>query len=284
MSPLTFLTQVLAISVSAGLLGSLLGLGGGIILVPALTLLMKVDIRFAIGASIVSVIATSSGAAISYIRDEVVNLRLGMVLELATVSGAIMGASIANFVSGSWLYIAFAAVMAYSAISMFRKNRDTSLEMASDPPPSDPLADRLKLHGKYRISSNAQIEYFVCRTKLGAFFSMIAGVMSGLLGIGGGVLKVPVMHLLMGVPLKSATATSNFMIGVTAAASAGIYFSRGQINPFITAPVAIGVLVGASIGARLLHRVKSAWIRAAFVLILVWTSTQMLRKGMVLHG
>jgi uncharacterized membrane protein YfcA len=264
------------ISLAAGLLGSLLGLGGGIIVVPALTLLLGVDIRFAIGASIVSVIATSSGAAAAYVRERMTNLRVAMALELATTAGALSGAYIAGLIHGVYLYIVFGLLMGYSALMMLTNHR----EHADKPPAPDALADRLNLHGGYYDPAVGQeITYRVARTKLGFVLMYAAGILSGLLGIGSGVLKVPAMDLAMRIPIKASTATSNFMIGVTAAASAGVYFARGDIDPFVAAPVAAGVLLGATAGSRLLGRLQARSIRILFVVVLLWVSFEMLRKG-----
>jgi uncharacterized membrane protein YfcA len=278
MTPLWFTLLVASISIAAGLLGSLLGLGGGIIVVPALTLLFKIDIRYAIGASIVSVIATSSSAAAAYVRERLTNLRVAMVLEIATTCGALTGAFVAGHINSRWLFVIFGLIMGYSSLAMFRK-RD------SDVPHSDVRrdfwADRLRLHDTYYDPAlGREVTYRVTRTPLGFALMYIAGIVSGLLGIGSGALKVPAMDLAMGLPIKVSTATSNFMIGVTAAASAGVYFTRGDIDPFIAAPVAAGVLLGATIGSQLLGRLTSRSIRMVFVLVLLWVSTEMLIKGM----
>ncbi|EIP97667.1 putative permease [Opitutaceae bacterium TAV1] len=274
-TPLFFTIAIALISISAGALGSLVGVGGGIIVVPALTLLMGVDIQHAIAASIISVIATSSGAASSYVRERITNIRLAMVMEIATALGALCGAFLAAVVSGRWLYLLFGVVLCYTAWSMSRKSKGHVRE-----PVPDPWADRLKLHGSYfDRAEGREISYRVSRSKLGLVVSYVAGVVSGLLGIGGGVLKVPVMNLAMGLPIKVCTATSNFMIGVTAATSAAVYFMRGDIKPFIAAPVAVGVIIGAKIGARLLGRLKGNVIRVTFVAVLVISAVQMLWKG-----
>ncbi len=276
MTPLSFTLITFAISIGAGVLGSLLGLGGGIIVVPALTLLMKIDIRYAIGASIVSVIATSSGAAAAYVRERMTNLRVAMFLEIATTTGALTGAFLAGVIGGRWLYIIFGVMLGYSALAMFRKSH----EMAGMQVPPDRLADRLRLHDSYYDQARGrEIEYRVTHTPLGFGLMYIAGVVSGLLGIGSGALKVPAMDLAMRLPIKVSTATSNFMIGVTAAASAGVYFARGDIDPFVAAPVAAGVLLGASGGSLLLGRIDSRWIRAVFVIVLLGIALQMLWKG-----
>src|SRR5947207_6732627 len=257
MTPLSFTFITLCISIVAGVLGSLLGLGGGIIVIPCLTLLLKIDIRYAIGASIVSVIATSSGAAAAYVRERMTNLRVAMFLELGTTAGALSGAYLAGVISGRWLYVIFGVVLAYSAIAMFhRRNLPADLKV-----PPDPLADRLRLHSAYYDEAERrEICYRVTHSKLGLVLMYIAGIVSGLLGIGSGSLKVPAMDLAMRMPIKASTATSNFMIGVTAAASACVYFARGDINPFIAAPVASGVLIGALIGSTLLPKLQSSTI------------------------
>lgn len=276
MTPLHFDVLVLLVSIAAGVLGSLLGLGGGIIVIPALTLLFGIDIRFAIGASIVSVIATSSGAAAAYVREGMTNLRVAMVLEVATVSGAITGAFLAGRLEVRWLYIIFAVVMGYSAIVMFRKRH----EVIADAMRPAPWADYLRLSGSYYDpAAKTQIIYRVVRARVGLVLMYLAGAISGLLGIGSGSLKVPAMDLAMHLPIKVSTATSNFMIGVTAAASAGVYFMRGDIVPFIAAPVAAGVLLGAFIGSHLLGRLRGATIRMVFVVVLLWVSVEMLLKG-----
>ncbi|RKH39329.1 sulfite exporter TauE/SafE family protein [Corallococcus sp. AB050B] len=277
-TPFNFVAIVLCVSIGAGLLGSLLGLGGGLILIPVLTLVLKVDIRYAVGASIVSVIATSSGAAAAYVRDGLANMRVAMFLELATVAGAVSGAMLAGMVGGRALYFLFGAVMAYSALAMLRKLREDRSPRAEPPP--DALADRLGLHGSYYdVSTGGEVTYRVHRPLVGLGLMYIAGTVSGLLGIGSGALKVPAMDLAMGLPIKVSTATSNFMIGVTAAASAGIYFARGDIDPFIAGPVCVGVTLGAFMGSRFLTKLKSGSLRMLFVAVLLWVSYEMLSKG-----
>ena len=276
MTPLAFVLWALLASLAAGLIGSLLGLGGGIIIIPTLTLWLHIDIRYAIGASIVSVIATSSGAAATYVRERLANLRVAMVLELATTTGALSGAFLAGRIPTRWLYLIFGAVMAYSSVMMFRK-------LSGGPPRSSrpaPWADRLRLHGSYYDEAlGREVAYRVVSTRIGLGLMYVAGIVSGLLGIGSGVLKVPAMDLAMGLPVKVSTATSNFMIGVTAAASAGIYFTRGDIDPFVAAPVATGVLLGAAVGSRWLGRLRGSTVRAVFVVVLLWVAGQMLLRG-----
>src|SRR4249919_526156 len=265
MNVLEFTALVFAGSLIAGLLGSLTGLGGGVVLVPLLTLFFRIDIRYAIGASLVSVIATSSGAAAAYVRERMTNLRVAMLLELATTTGALSGAYLAGILEGRWLFIIFGIVLGYSAIAMFHKRHDSD-----DVVPPDSVADRLRLHSSYfDEAENREISYRVTHTRIGLILMYIAGVVSGLLGIGSGSLKVPAMDLAMRLPIKVSTATSNFMIGVTAAASAGVYFARGDINPFIAAPVMMGVLLGATLGSKLLGRIESRVIRGIFVIVLL---------------
>lgn len=267
---------IFLISSAAGLFGSLLGLGGGIIVIPALTLLLRIDIHYAIGASIISVIATSSGAAVAYLRGRLTNLRLAMVLEIATTTGAITGALGAGHINPRWLYILFGIVMGYSALAMLRKRN----EMANVLIPADPLADKLALHDTfYDDSVKRPTDYRVTRTPLGLLLMYVAGLASGLLGIGSGALKVPAMDLAMQLPIKVSTATSNFMIGVTAAASAGVYFSRGEIHPLIAGPVAAGVLLGAIVGSRYIGRISNKQLRTLFVAILLFISIMMFSKG-----
>ena len=274
MTPLLFVLAVALVSLLAGFLGSLLGLGGGMIVVPALTLLLHIDIRLAIGASIISVIATSSGAAAAYVRDGLANLRVAMFLEIGTTLGAITGAYLAGIVHPRFLYILFGLVLGYSAMAMLRRRR------VAEEREIGPLTMRLKLGASYVDEKSGQaIAYQPAHASIGLFLMYVAGSVSGLLGIGSGALKVPAMDLAMGLPIKVSTATSNFMIGVTAAASAGLYFTRGQIDPFIAAPVAAGVLAGAFLGSRILGRVTSRSLRVTFVIVLVVVSLQMLLKG-----
>jgi uncharacterized membrane protein YfcA len=280
MTPISFTLITFGSATVAGILGSLLGLGGGIIIIPVLTLFFGVDIHIATGASIVSVIATSSGAAAAYVREHMTNLRVAMFLELGTTTGALTGAFIAGLLAGRWLFVIFAAVLAYSALAMFRKRHALAAE-----PPHDSLADKLKLHASYFDQATGQtVHYRVARTPLGLGLMYIAGIVSGLLGIGSGALKVPAMDLAMNLPMKVSSATSNFMIGVTAAASAGVYFARGDIDPFIAGPVAAGVLIGATLGSKLLGKLHSHSIRAVFVLILIIISVQMAYKGIFPNG
>jgi uncharacterized protein len=280
-TPFVFTLVVLVLSALAGLVGSLLGLGGGMILVPVLTLVLGVDIRYAMGASIVSVIATSSGAAAGYVRERLTNIRVAMFLEVATTAGALGGAFVAGLLDRRALHVIFGLILALSALAMLSRLRG-HIGRVSGPPPRDRWADRLRLHGTYVDEREGrEVAYLVRGSGRGFVLMLVAGAMSGLLGVGSGVLKVPAMDLAMRLPIKVSAATSNFMIGVTAAATAGVYFARGDIDPFLAAPVACGVLVGALVGARLLPRVRTAWVRVAFVVVLVTVAAGMFVKGVV---
>ncbi len=275
MTPLSFMISTFVAAVVAGVLGSLLGLGGGIIITPFLTLLLGIDIRYAIGASVLSVIATSSGAAAAYVKEHLTNLRVAMLLEIGTTAGALTGAYLAGFVPTKWLFIIFGVILGYSAIRMLQKRH-----AGKGVVPASKLADKLKLHDHYYDEAEGrEISYRVARPRLGLCLMYIAGIVSGLLGIGSGALKVPAMDLAMRLPIKVSTATSNFMMGVTAAASAGVYFARGDIDPFIAGPVAAGVMIGATLGSRMLGKLKNGHIRKAFVVVLLVVAIQMLIKG-----
>lgn len=276
MVSLSLTLMIFAGSVMAGVIGALLGLGGGIIIIPLLTLVFGIDIRYAIGASIVSVIATSSGAAATYIRDRITNIRIGMFLEMATTTGAIVGAFLAGLINPRLLYFIFAFVMGYSTLALFRRR---NVELVKDVAPH-PLAVRLQLSGSYYDQVlQQQVNYTSTGVYAGFGTMYAAGIISGLLGIGNGVFKVMAMDMFMKLPMKVSTATSNFMIGITAAASACIYFARGYINPAIAAPVALGVVLGAIMGTRLMVRLRNATIRKVFLPVLVYVALQMLIKG-----
>jgi uncharacterized membrane protein YfcA len=206
------------------------------------------------------------------------NLRVAMLLELGTTTGALTGAYLAGVVGGRWLFIIFGLVLGYSAVAMLRSHREDG-GGAGVPP--DRLADRLRLHGTYYDAAvGREVAYRVTRTPLGLCLMYVAGVVSGLLGIGSGALKVPAMDLAMRLPIKASSATSNFMIGVTAAASAGIYFWRGEVLPLVAAPIAIGVLLGSIVGARKLVKYRSSTIRSIFIVLMVGVAIQMLLRGM----
>ncbi len=267
--------MIFATSFGAGVVGSLAGLGGGVFLVPLLTVGFGLDIHYAVGASIVSVIATSSGAAAAYIRDRITNLRIGMFLELATTTGAITGALVAAYVNARTLFLIFGIVLALSALPLIRQiGEELPIGVRNDV-----WAARLRLSGTYPDRMLGSVPYQVTRVPVGLGMMWIAGVISGLLGIGSGVFKVLAMDVGMRLPMKVSTTTSNFMIGVTAAASAGIYFGRGDVLPVIAAPVALGVLSGAAVGTRLLVRMRNKTLRQLFVPILILISIEMILRG-----
>ena len=263
-------------SIAAGLLGSLVGLGGGVLIVPLLTLVFRFPIYFAIGASIISVIATSSGAAAAYVKDRITNLRVGMFLEMATTTGAICGAFLAGLLAPEILSIVFGIILLISAAPLVFKIGEELPQGVKN----DRLANWLHLSSSYPDQHlHREVPYQVTRTPLGLVMMYIAGLISGLLGIGSGTFKVLALDEAMRLPLKVSTTTSNFMIGVTAAASAGIYFSRGDIPPLIAAPVALGILVGALLGARLLAHLSNRILRIIFLVVIVVAAIEM-----VLHG
>ena len=264
-------------SVAAGTVGALAGLGGGILIVPLLTVGFGVDVRYAIGASIVSVIATSSGAAAAYVRDRITNLRVGMFLELATTTGAICGALLAGLVHSSVLFVFFGLMLATSAIPLIARVGEELPAGVKD----DFWSARLRLGSTYHDATMKRtVAYQVTRVPLGLGMMWLAGLFSGLLGIGSGTMKVLAMDTAMRLPMKVSTTTSNFMIGVTAAASAGIYFARGDVNPLIAAPVALGVLLGASLGSRLLMRMRNSTLRKVFVPVLLVVAIEMILRGL----
>jgi uncharacterized membrane protein YfcA len=264
-------------SVAAGMLGALAGVGGGLLVIPALTILFGVDIRLAIGASIVSVIATSSGAAAAYVRDRLTNLRIGMFLELATTSGAVSGALLAASVAPIVLYVLLGVVLLLSAAMQVTRLGE---ELPPSAPPSS-LAVRLGLGDSYPdLRLRQDVRYSPHRIPLGFALMAIAGLVSGLLGIGSGALKVIAMDTAMRLPMKVSSATSNFMIGVTAAASAGVYIGRGDVDVRIASPVALGVLTGAFLGARLLGRLSNTAVRRIFVPVLAAIGIEMILHGL----
>ncbi|MDT2674938.1 sulfite exporter TauE/SafE family protein [Enterococcus dongliensis] len=263
----------------AGILGSILGIGGGIILTPFLTLVMGLEIKYAIAASIVCVIATSSGATIAYLKDDMLNLRVAMFLEIATTIGAIVGAILSGIVPTGFLFLLFGGFLLFSVINMIQKLRGKS-EALSNEAIGDPLAEKLKLNGSYYDKVlEKQIDYQVEKVPGGFAMMFGAGIASGLLGIGSGVFKVTAMDTIMKMPLKPSSATSNLMMGVTAAASAMVYFFNGTILPEIAAPLALGVLIGATVGSRIMQRLSSFVIRLIFIPILLFMGIQMILRG-----
>jgi uncharacterized protein len=296
-------TLVLAAGgVAAGIFGALLGLGGGILIVPLLTLGMGLPVREAVGVSLVCVIVTSGAAAGVYLQRRVANLRLGMFLELFTAGGALVGGLAAFLLPEAVLAGLFAILLFYTAVSMVRRPAeapqladapiaaptaipatapratDAAVPEEREPPAPAPLAGDATATVGWRAALSGP-DYRVHALGVGVAGSLTAGVVSALLGIGGGIVKVPLMHLAMGVPLRVATATSNLMIGVTASASAIIYLLRGGIDPLVVGPTALGVFVGAMVGSRTAQRLDVRVLRFLFVFVLLYTAAAMARRA-----
>ena len=273
---LPFFFFVLLSSAFAGFVGALVGLGGGVFIVPILTLVFHVTFTAAIGASIVSVIATSSGAAAAYVKDRMTNLRVGMFLEVATTTGAICGALLSTMLDPTVLFIVFGVVLLISALPLVMRLGEELPQGVTN----HKWAEKLHLPGSYPDRrSHQDVAYNVAHIRWGFSMMWVAGMISGLLGIGSGTFKVLAMDTAMRLPMKVSTTTSNFMIGVTAAASAGIFFQRGDIDPAIAAPVALGVLLGATLGAKTITRVSNVWLKKLFVPVIVLVALNMLARG-----
>ena len=266
------------VCILSGVFGAILGIGGGIIITPVLTVMMGLDIKYAIGASIISVIATSSGATIAYLKDDLLNLRVAMFLELGTTIGAIVGAILAGLFNPDILYILFGSFLIFSVWNMIKKMRGTAADQMAKK--NDPIAEKLKLNGSYYDKvEQRQVDYSVERVPGGFAMMLGAGLASGMLGIGSGVFKVTAMDTIMKMPLRPSSATSNLMMGVTAAASAMVYFFNGSIQANIAGPLAIGILVGATIGTRIMQRLPAKVIRLIFIPVLAYMGAQMVLKG-----
>jgi len=274
MTVLLFSFLVLIVSYFAGILGALSGLGGGIIVIPALVLLFHVDMHLAMGASLISVMATSSGAAYGFLKEKFTNLRVGILLETGAVVGALTGALLVSFFPRSLIAIILGIVLLVSAYYSLRHKETTELDK-----PSHPWAVALKLEGSYQ-SLKGPTSYHVQHVPLGIALITLAGILSGLLGIGAGALKVLAMDQAMKIPYKVSTATSNFIIGITAAVSAGVYFAKGYIDPIITFPVFIGVLFGSYTGAKILTRTTTKTLRVIFSFVIIAIAFELIYKGM----
>jgi uncharacterized membrane protein YfcA len=275
MSIILFTAIILLGSYFAGLLGSLTGLGGGFVIIPLLTLGLHVDIHYAIGASLVSVIATSSGSAAAYVREGITNIRLGMFLEIATTAGAMTGAILAVYVPTHFIAILLGVILISSAIMSLKKKTEQIVKTPN------PWAVKLKLNSSYPTAAGT-VEYSVSKVGGGFVMMIFAGILSGLLGIGSGALKVLAMDTVMRIPFKVSTTTSNFMIGVTAAASAVVYLQRGYIDPGISMPVVVGVLLGALSGSKILvHTQSSGWLRWVFAIVVTVLAVQMIYNGVI---
>ena len=273
--------QFVVIAILAGFLGSLVGIGGGMIITPALTILFGIDIKYAIGASIVAVIATSSGSAIAFVRDHVSNMRVGMLLEIFTTAGGIVGALMAGVFSSKVLYIFFSLILLNSFYGMLKKTGlITKKKIREEVVKNDKYADKYQLNSSYYDKATGKtVEYNVDNVPQGSLVMFGAGFASGLLGIGSGAFKVIALDNYMKLPIKASTATSNFMMGVTATASALIYFFNGTINPMIAAPIAVGTLIGSRIGAKVMQHLEAKYIRYIFLPILLFTIINMFLKG-----
>jgi uncharacterized protein len=269
-----FTSLIFCSALAAGCLGSLTGLGGGVVIVPLLVLVFGVDIRYAVGASLVSVIATSSGAAASYVREGFSNIRVGMFLEIATTMGALAGAFLALYLPTRGIAVLFGIILVYSAYGALQPHRPEETEA-----PPDKASTLLRLDSTYPTPSGPRA-YRVRHVPLGFGLMFVAGVLSGLLGIGSGAIKVLAMDRAMRLPFKVSTTTSNFMIGVTAAASAGVYLRRGYIDPGLAMPVMLGVLAGSMIGARILVSARTTWLRTVFAIVIVTLAIEMIYSGM----
>ncbi len=270
----TFMLAVFAGSLVAGCLGALTGLGGGVVIIPLLVLVFHTDLRYAIGASLIAVISTSSGAAAAYVREGYTNVRIAMILEVATTVGAIVGAAIAGVTNKLVIMYIFIAVLFWSAISSLRESKP--LPPADHP---DALAARLKLAGTYP-TKEGPVAYGVQKVPAGMAVMFGAGALSALVGVGSGVVKVVAMDRLMRLPFKVSTTTSNFMIGVTAAASAGVYFHRGQLDPVLCGPVALGAMAGSLLGTRVLVKAKTRALRIVFSLVVAAMGVQLLIRAL----
>ena len=263
---LTYIFTMTLVGIFAGILGALLGLGGGIVITPVLTLLFGVDIKYAVGASIIAVLATSSGSAIAYLKDDMLNLRIAMFLEIFTTLGAFVGAMLSVITNSQILFLLYGALMLFQAFNMYH---------------NDTIAEKLNLGGEYFDKGlNQTIKYQVTNVPGGSVVMFFAGVMSALLGIGAGAFKVLAMDTVMKMPLKASSATSNFMMGVTGTASAIFYLFIGQINPVLVTPIALGVLAGSFIGSRIMPYVPVKVLRWIFLVALLALGVQMFIRGM----
>ncbi len=273
MTILEFTILIFLVSFLAGFLGSLTGLGGGVVITPVLVLMFGINLRYAIGATLVSVIATSSGAASAYVKEGFSNIRIGMFLEIATTAGAIIGAALTTHLPASPIAIVFGVVLIVSAFQSIRPKPVIA-------PTAEPnrLATLLKMHGTYPVGGE-ETSYLVQGVPSGFSVMFGAGVLSGLLGIGSGAVKVIAMDQMMRLPFKVSTTTSNFMIGVTAAASAGIYLARGYIDPALAMPVSLGVVIGALLGARALTGVQTKTLRLLFAAVIAVMAIEMIYHG-----
>lgn len=277
MSPLIYLLVIFITSIGAGTAGAILGLGGGMLLVPILTMFFGVDLRYAMGAGIISVIATSSGAAAAYLKTRLSNIRVGLFLGTATTFGAVIGAHLTTILPVHVIEFVLALALGYSALVTLQQ---FNVELPGEVPDNG-WSKRFSLEGEYfDIPLGRNVSY--CATHVGRGFGAMfgAGVLSGLLGIGSGAFKVLAMDYFMRLPMKVSTATSNFMVGLTAAASAGVYLTAGKIHPVLSVPVAAGVLTGAAIGTRIMSKLRNVTVRKAFLPILIYLAASMFLRSL----
>ena len=267
------------VALLAGFIGAILGLGGGIFLVPALTLLLGIPMKFAVPTSLLAVVTTSIAASSIYIKKGLTNIKLGLILEITTVLGALAGSLAVAHIEENILAILFALVAFYTAFAMWRS--DDIQEKTPHQKANHTKNTLLDCSGKFKDPSSGEtIAYTPKRLLLGMAFSTLGGIISALLGIGGGPIKVPIMRLVMGLPLKAATATSTFMVGITASVSAVIYLFEGMVKPDLAIPAVLGIFIGARTGALVAGKMKSHHIRTAFSILLVLIAIEMLLKGL----
>lgn len=275
---LSYIITMLLVGLFAGLLGALLGLGGGIVVTPVLTLIFNVDIKYAVGASIIAVLATSSGSAIAYLKDDMLNLRLAMFLEIFTTLGAFVGAMLSLVLDSKVLFLLYGGLLTFQAFNMCQKIRAGKENHAAVE--EDALAAKLNLGGRYYDKSSGElVSYQLTKVPQGSLVMFCAGILSALLGIGAGAFKVLAMDTVMKMPLKASSATSNFMMGVTATASAVFYIFSGHINPVLATPIAIGVIFGSLLGSKMMPYIPVSLLRLIFIVVLLVSGLQMFLRG-----
>ena len=283
---LGFMAAAFAAAILAGFLGALFGIGGGMIIVPVLTVFMGIPIHEGIAISIVSVIATSNAGGSSYVEQRITNIELAMFLEVTTTAGALVGSFLALILQSWMLFLIFVILLAYIAITSFKTRRSDEAHIAKGDfakVKQDRLAKYLNLVGSYYDASERKdVQYAVTRAPEGSLVASLAGVVSGLLGVGGGIIKVSAMNIFMNVPMKAAVATSKFMIGVTAATGALLFFLAGLIDPYVIAPIVLGTTLGATVGTWVMPRVKSSALKVAFGCLVIYLAYTMLAQGLAL--
>lgn len=271
------LILLILVAIIAGLIGSIFGVGGGIVLVPLLVFMFNIPIKAAAGISIVSIIATSLMSSSIYLKNGITNIKIGAVLQAAMSTGSIIGALISVYASEEIISIAFGFMLFYASYMMIRSTRSSNEELSK----SQGIASKLKLDGSFLDESeNRVINYGVKNIVPGFFISILGGIVAGMLGVGGGLINVPVISILMGAPIKVAIATSNFIIGVTALSGSIVYFIRGLINPIIVAPVVLGIVIGAFIGANYMPKIRNITLRRLFSLYLIYTAIKLFLRSL----